>query len=238
MTLLSVVQQASVKLGLARPTQVIASTDRTWQDVMAIVAESVDAILEAHDWQALKATATATGDAATTAFSLATIAPNYQRMLKTASMWSSRYLWAMNHIVDTDQWLELVVRPYTQVTGSWTVYGGNLHILDTMASGDTAQFFYITNQIVRNAGGTYQSSFLADDDTFVLDEELLRLCLIWRFKAEHGRDYAEDMANFEDKLYKTIDRDGGSKPIVSGRFWRQWNSRGIAWPGSITPFAG
>jgi hypothetical protein len=234
MTILDVVQRSSIKLGSARPTQIYASTDRTMYDVQAIIAEAVDAILEAHDWQLLKTIATITGDATTTAFPLSTVASDYYRMLKTASFWSSRYQWAINHINDTDQWLQLLTLPYTQVTGSWSVFGGNINILDTMATGDTAKFFYISNKIVNDNTSTPKAAFTADDDTFRLDEELLRLAIIWKWKAEKGRDYTEDMANYEQKLYQTIDKDGGSKPIISGGVRRNWRDRGIAWPGTAT----
>lgn len=235
MTLLTVVQDASVKIGIARPTQIVASTDRTMYDVRALIAESVDALLNAHDWQILQGINTYTGDAVTQDFDLPA---DYARMLKTASVWSSRYKWAMNHVVDKDTWLELVTLPYTQVSGSWCIYGNQFHILDTMASAETAKFFYISNQIVESAGGSAQTGFMADDDTFLLDEELLRLCFIWKWKHEKGRDYAEDLANYEDKLYKTIDKDNGSKPIVTGRFMRSWRQRNIAWPGNVTAFPG
>jgi hypothetical protein len=234
MTILSVMQASSVKLGIARPTQIYASTDRTMYDAQAIIAEAVDAILEAHDWQILLATATATGDGTTSAFSLDTIAPNYHRMLKTASVWSSRYGWAMNHVNDTDMWLEMLTRPYIQVSGSWSIFGGSFNILETMAAADTAKFFYLKNLIVNDNASTPKAAFTADDDTFRLDEELLRLAIIWRWKAEKGRDYTEDMANYEQKLYQVIDRDKGSKPIVSGTLARSWRDRNVAWPGSAT----
>lgn len=235
MTLLSIVQNASTKIGIARPTAIVASTSRTMQAVQSIMAEAVDAILETHDWQLFKAINTYTGDGAAQSF---TLPSDYQRMLKTASVWSSRYLWAMNHVLDTDRWLELVTLPYTQVTGSWTIYGGEFHILDTMALNDTAKFFYIVNTPIASSGGNPQTAFLADTDVFRLDEELLRLCFIYRWKNSVGRDYAEDLSNYEIKLAQSIDDDGGSKPIVSGTPGRSWRGRNVAWPGNVTAFPG
>jgi hypothetical protein len=235
MTLLSVIQNAAVRIGIARPTQVFGSTDRTMYDVQAVIAGAVDAIREVHDWQVLKTLETYTGDGVSTTFDLPS---DYDRMLVTASIWSSRYNWAVNHILDTDLWLQLVTLPYTQATGSWTIYGGQFHIMDTMASTETAKFFYISNQIVRSSTGTGQNAFLADTDLFRLDEELLRLAFIWRWKQEKGRDYAEDMSNYEIKLAQAIGKDGGSKPIVTGTISRSWRDRGVTWPGTISPFPG
>lgn len=235
MTLLTIAQNASIKLGIARPSQVIASTDRTMYDFVAITAEAVSDILEAHDWQILKNINTYTGDGVSGSFSLPT---NYHRMLRDASVWSSRYLWAMEHIVDSDEWLMRITQPITQVNGTWTVFANLFYLYPTMAVADTAKFFWISNLICASSGGTPQASFMADDDVFRLDEELLRLAIIWRWKSEKGRDYAEDMSNYEIKLKQCIDRDGGSKPTLSGSRYRSWKGRNIAWPGSVLPYAG
>jgi hypothetical protein len=235
-TILSVIQNASIKIGINRPSQIYALTDRTSYDVQAIIAEAVDAIRDAHDWQILKAITTLTGDAVTTAFTLPT---DYDRMLVTANLWSSRYQWAMEHVTDSDRWIEYLTLTSQMVNGVWSIFGGNLNLLDTgasgMATGDTAKFFYIKNTIVRDAMSQPKAAFTADSDTFAIDEELLRLCFIWKWKQEKGRDYAEDLANYEQKRYKTIDKDGGSKPVITGRMRTSWKTPGVAWPGSISP---
>jgi len=231
MTLLSIIQDSSVEIGIARPTQIIADTSRTSQDAQAVIKRCVDMILESHDWQALKAINTYTGDDVTEAFDLPA---DYHRMLKDASVWTSRYKWAVNHVVDSDTWLELLTLPYTQVTGSWTIYGGQFHLMATMATAETAKFFYIQNTPVLSATSDRQTAFLADTDTFMLDEELLRRAFVYVYKQEKGRDYGQEYADYQDKLYKCIDRDGGSKPIVTGMLARRWSDRNVAWPGTVT----
>ena len=41
---------------------------------------------------------------------------------------------------------------------------------------------------------------MADGDSFVLDERLLKLGMIWQWKANKGSPYAEDMATYGDAL--------------------------------------
>lgn len=232
MTILGVVQQLATKIGIAVPSVLFAGTTRTHLELQALVNECAEEIGDVHDWNKLKAIATLTGDGSATAFDLPT---DYDRQLKTASLWSSRYKWAMNHVLDSDQWLELVTLPYTQVNGSWTVYGGQLHILDTMPLADTAKFFYIMNTRVDPAAGSNKATFTADDDSFVLSEELLRRMLEWKWKAAHGQPYDEPMADYNVKLMTEIDKDNGSKPIVSGQPRTSWRTPGVAWPGTISP---
>lgn len=234
MTILSVCQRLSTKIGIARPTVIYASTDRDMYALQEVIADAVLTIKEAHDWQLFRAIETLTGDASAVGFDLPS---DYDRMLRTASLWSSRYQWAMEHILDTDRWLELLTLPYTQTTGSWTIYGGQIQILDTMATGDTAKFFYIKNLPVVSVTSTTKAAFTADDDSFRLDEELLRLAIIYKWKQAKQQAYEEEMADFNIMLNRMIDKDGGSKPIVSGGRRSTWRDRNVAWPGSISGVA-
>jgi hypothetical protein len=229
MTILSVVQNASTKIGIARPTVLYAATTQDSYAMQAVILDAVLTILKAYDWHLLRTIETVTGDGSATGFDL----PNdYDRMLTTASLWSSRYQWAMDHIVDTDQWLELLTLPYTQVSGTWTVYGGQLHILDTMALTETAKYWYISNLVVSPSGGGTQAAFTADDDVFRLSEELLRLCIIYKWKQSKLQDYSEEMQDFNILLNRLMNEDGGSKPIIRGTRPVRAN---YAWPGTVSP---
>lgn len=229
-TVLSIVQQASIEIGIARPTALYGQTDRTSYDVQNILNKTVDMLREAHDWQRLMAICTYTGDDVTDGFDLPT---DYFKMAQTAALWSSRYLWKMEQVTDIDQWLEMIVRPYTLVNGSWIIYGNQVNIKDTMATGDTAKFFYMKNTICADSMGGGKSAFTADDDVFLIDDELLRLGFLTNWKAEKGRDYAQNMADYERKLVQVINRDAGSKPILSGRPFTRWNQSNVAWPGAV-----
>lgn len=215
MTILSVVRDVAMKVGLERPDAVYTSTGRDMLEMQSLIDEVVTDILECHDWQVLQTIKTYTGDGATEGH---TLPSDYERMLNGASIWSSRWTWAFNHITDPDDWLEYQVVPYTFVNGNWMIYGGALHILPVMASTETAKFFYISDKIVLGDDATTtKASFGGDSDTLRISEKLLYLGLVWKWKAKKGLDYAEDLENYEDHKAYLIDKDGGSKPVVSGR---------------------
>ena len=65
---------------------------------------------------------------------------------------------------------------------------------------------------------------MADGDTFVLDERLLRLGMIWQWKAQKGSPYAEDMGTYGDALnvYSGSDTPAPiitDKPVVTPGGW-------------------
>jgi hypothetical protein len=52
-----------------------------------------------------------------------------------------------------------------------------------------------------------------DADTTLLDERLIRLAIIWRFKQTKGLDYAEDMKTYEIERQKICGKDGGATAL-------------------------
>lgn len=216
MTALSVVTKTALKVGMEIPSVLFSSTDRTWVEMSSLLNECATDLADAFDWQALKRTATITGDNTSTDFPLPS---DYSRMLRTANVWSSPYLWGMEHVTDTDRWLDYLELPYRPVTGAWTIYGNQFHILPELATGQTAKFMYITNQIVSGD----KTEFSLDTDTFVLDEKLLQLCLTARWKEVKGYPSQTDLDAYQTELEFQMDKDGGSKPIFSASRPHYWN---------------
>ena len=77
-----------------------------------------------------------------------------------------------------------------------------------------------------------QTGFLTDTDTYVLSCRVLRLGMIWQWRANKGLAYAEDMGNYEDALSIAIGNDKGSNIIRVGGL-RGGSRLGIAYPGTL-----
>lgn len=210
MSILGVCQNVSLVIGLDKPSQVFASTEREHLELGRLANACAEMIRNVHDWQALKVLKTYTGDDTSETFALP---DDYDRMEAGASLWSSRWKWDFTHILSTDQWLEYQVVPYTFVNGNWIIYGGDFHVLPVMESTENVKFFYISKYAVN---GTTQELFTADTDTFDLSERLLELAMIWAWKSDKGLPSEKALADYNEKLGKEVMKDGGSKPVVSG----------------------
>lgn len=98
------------------------------------------------------------------------------------------------------------------VTGPWyqyTLRGNNFLVLPVPAPGDLIFFewctkFWCTNQ----SGSQGQTSMVADTDVAKLDEDLLVLGGIWRFKKGNGLDWQEDQEKAERMFADLTSRDG------------------------------
>jgi hypothetical protein len=217
MTVLSVVREVVRAVGLPDTTSIFSglNNNRTNQEMLALANEMAQRVAyDDREWTALKLNATLTGDGVTTAFSLPS---NYKRMLMTAHVWrSTSTMIPMRFVPDTDEWMQRRAANYTDGNGEWTIYGGQIHIYPAMGVGVTANFVYLDKNCVTLAGGGVGTEFLTDADTYRLDERVLRLGMIWQWKAQKGSPYAEDMGTYGDALTHAMGSDKPG-PIIVGR---------------------
>ena len=236
MTLLTVVREVCATVGVLLPQSVFASinSNRTMQEMVALANEMAQRIAyDTRDWTRLKKTSLMTGDGVTTAFDLPT---NYRRMLLTTNVWrSSNTMTALRFVPDTDEWLKRRAREDTHSVGEWTMMGGQLHVFPALAATETAYFAYLDKNCIGLAGGGSGEAFVADGDTFLLDERCLRLGMIWQWKAQKGAAYAEDMATYGDALTSVMGRDSPA-PVIVGRTPISANARvAYPWPAPTPP---
>ena len=240
MTALGIVQGASRKIGLARPDQLFAGTTDTLYELQEYLndAAAMVAFDCGHDWTKLKTLGTLTGDGASLEFDMPT---DYRRMLKKAALWPSATPYSpYTHYPDTDDWLGMLSQAFPPLTGAWTLIGEQIHIrvggsTSALETGSTAQFYYLTSKFAKDAAGTAKAAFSADDDTFRLDERLLKLALIYKWKQGHLQDYAEELSDYENALAERIGADKGSNVFAVGGRRATAFDVGYAYPGVLGP---
>jgi hypothetical protein len=81
---------------------------------------------------------------------------------------------------------------------------------------ETLVFLYLSKNCIILASGGFGDTFTADGDGFILDERLLKLGMIWQWKANKGSPYAEDMGTYSDALAVASGADAPA-PIIIGR---------------------
>jgi len=229
MSLLSVVKDVCAFVGVTVPTTVFGGIggNRTMQEMLALANEVTRRIsYDTREWTRLKLPCVFVGDDVTTAWPLPA---NYKRMLLTSNVWSSMQSQTpMLFIPDTDQWMQRRAAGRTDGRGEWTLLGGAMHIYPPLPVGATASFAYLAKDIIALNGGGLGDAFQNDADVFVLDERLLKLGMVWQWKAHKGSPYAEDMGSFSDALVIAMGNDQPS-PIIIGR-GGLYNVEATPWP--------
>lgn len=236
MTILSTCQDAAILLNRARPTSLFSSTDPFAAELLVAAKQVAESLVkEEHDWRDLTQLATCQGDSTTVVFPLATVAPGYERLIKGAKLHSLRFRNATFRAArDLDEWLFIKDNLLVGSPGNWVLLGGSVQIFPPMPVSDTARFYYISNQYALSAAGVPQGAFLADTDTFAMDERLLRLGIVWRWRANKRLEYAEDLKDYEIAKSAAMAKDKGNQIVVVGR-QRVSRSVGIAYPAMLGP---
>lgn len=231
MTLLTVFQQACTSgIALERPSAVYGSSTREHVELANIANEMAAMIAASHEWQTLNKIATITGDGTTEDFALPA---DFDRMLDKSQLWSTSLETPLSPISDRDDWLELDIKSFDFVINAWIIYGDQIHIKPALATGVQVKYWYQSDLWGLN-GATPISEFTADTNTFRLDERLLKLGIIWKWREMKGLPYAEDLATYERLLAKLAMRDKGSRIIRLGKAILPRDTT-VAYPQSIVP---
>lgn len=231
MTVLLACRKASQLMGLTAPLQVYGSTSRYEVELQAIANEAARAIAEEHDWRKLTMLQTMTGDGSDTAFDLP---DDYDRMPVKSEVFASNTNAPISRAPSLDEWLRINMQGFSAPNGWWIILGGQMQIYPALGTGILAKFYYQSNEIVlAEDGTTTKTAFTTDTDSFRLNEDMLALEIIWRWRAMKGLEYAEDMQNAGIAKAQQISREKGSRILSIGKP-RMIYSDALTYPGTIS----
>jgi hypothetical protein len=218
MTLLTVVKDVCAAVGVIVPTSVFSNItgNRTMQEMLSLANEMAQRITgDTREWTDLRLVNVFNGDGTSQSYPLPA---NFRRLLVSSNVWrSTSALYPMVFIPDTDRWIQRRALNRYDARGEWTIIGNQFYIQPILQVGQTVTFAYLDKNGVALASGGYGDGFLADGDSFRLDERLLKLGMIWQWKASKGTAYAEDMGTYGDALTYAMGSDGPA-PIIAGRY--------------------
>ncbi|MEH3108982.1 MAG: hypothetical protein PGN22_02625 [Agrobacterium cavarae] len=232
MTILSACQSAAVRLIGRKPNTIFSSQKKFEMQIADLVQEAAVDIAKAFDWQALMVIAQHQGDGTKTAFDFP---QGFDRMpikgnVHSATWQQSGYAPAR----DRDHWINLQTYSTAGAPGFWIVLDGQMQIYPPMGPSEVAKYYFVTNEIARDKDGVSKAQIDKDDDVFKLDERLLTLALIWRYRDLIGLDYAEAMENYERALAQVGGADKGKRILAEGRGRLPYDAV-YAFPGVIIP---
>lgn len=214
MTMLSIVQDASVSLGLTSPSAV-ASTSTQAQMLGLLNLEGKDLAARAP-WYVLRRrnTFTLSTSSSNQGAMNGTVvtASDFDYMLQDTFYNTTTSMPIEGPMMDTEEEEQTALGfsgPYQQ----WALRGGDLYIYPQPTSADATAFQYISKFWCKASGGTRKAAFTVDTDLSLLDESLLTLGLIWRWKRANGLDYAQEFALYESRVHDAIAREVGGKKL-------------------------
>jgi hypothetical protein len=207
MSLLQLIQGVcnSPGIGIPAPSAVVNSTDRAIKELLELAQQEGRELADRAAWQAITTEKTFTSVAAETQTSA--IPSDFNWMVPDTFFNRTKTRRFIGPLTP-QQWQTQKAQSVSTVTDYYRIRGNNILVIPTMAAGDTCAYEYVSLNFCESSGGTDQSAWAADTDVGLLDEKLMKLGIIWRYKKGKGLDYAEDFQTYEVKVTQAIARDG------------------------------
>lgn len=199
MTLLSAVNDAQRELSLAVTSTIIADGQETQNLLYRLAKKEASEILRRDDYDFQTLTRTQSFTASLASLQSAPGKPtNFQRAI-AETFWNTSTDRKIGGPISAKDWAIANGTPLIGSISQWAMFRyDGLHIYPAPTVADTITYEYIINTpCLAVDGSTYKTNFTADTDSYLLGDEVLTLALIWRYKRAKGRDYAEDMKDYE-----------------------------------------
>lgn len=208
MTLKTLINDAQDILSLPTSSVVVSSTDPNVRMLKTLANREGKILARAYPWQAITTEQTFTSVAAT--IQTGAVPTDYDRIINK-SMFNRTQQRRCTGPLDPEEWQSQQALTTSLLTDAFRFRGDDILITPTPEAGDTYAYEYVSKNWCQSAGGTGQDAWAADDDTAKLDEELILLGVIWRFRKARGFDYSEEFNTYEFEVAQAKMRDGGKR---------------------------
>jgi hypothetical protein len=209
MSLLTIVQAVAVKFGIPSPGAAASSTDQNIQQLVAFVNEDGQELGARNSWQILRNEATFATVGTESQGSLTTICGPDFAFIVNETFWNRSQRRPIFGPKTPAEWQQLKAQlmqgPYIQ----FIVRGNNILFLPIPPVGQNCYFEWCTKYWCTDSTGvTGRTAMTTDTDIAKLDERLLTLGAMWRFKKSKKLDWEGDFDKYEAAVEDAITRDG------------------------------
>lgn len=220
------------RVGVSAPVNAYSSTDDNIVRIIALANEEGEELANEYAWQVLTNEATHTTVATESQGSILTIAGSDFGWIKNDTFFdrsANRPIFP----VDDAQWQRMKANSITGPYSNVRIRGNNLIALPTPSAGSTWAFEWVSKNWCEDSVGTGQDAWGADSDVARLDEQLITMGVVWRFKHSQGFEYGEDFNKYQRRLQNALARDG-AKPRIrlagsGGQFISEKNIQEGSW---------
>jgi len=215
-TLLTIIQDVSDRIGLVRPSLVVGSSDPQVRSLLSLANQEGMDLMRRHAWQVLQLEKTFTTVAAETQTSA--LATDYDRFI-SGTFFNRTKARPVEGPLTPQEYADYKGRLSTWAFEMFRLRGNDILVLPAPSAGETMAYEYVSNYWVttgaHDAAGE-SSDFQNDTDEPLLDAELVRLGITWRFLRARGLDYSEPFQQYEMAVAQAIGRDGGTRRLSMG----------------------
>ena len=219
LTCLQIIQTVCKRIGILSPNAVVGSTDQQIIQLQAISEEEGQEQADRYQWQALQKEATFTTVAAQIQTTVAAITTGFDYIVND-TIWNRSLRRPVYGPKSQADWQQDKAFQINGPFNSFRIINDAINFYPNPAAGQSCYFEYMTRNWVTTSVAGISQFWTNDADTPKLDDQIIILGTIWRWKQIKGLDYAEDYVKYERRIQDAMGRDAG-KPVLnmSGATW-------------------
>lgn len=211
MSLLTIIQDAMTLAGLNPPSSVVANSDPTVRQFLAVSQEEGDELARFHAWSSLKRLAVMNGDGSATYFQLA---PDFQRFMEGDQVFINTFRQPLRRVSDDDM-ARIKQSLVTLAVPVWRLFMRAVEVYPAPAAGAVLTTEYRSRYWVASSDlTTTRDRWANDDDVPLMPERLFTLGIRWRWRKTQGLDYAEDFRSYQIERGQEVAADSPRQTIV------------------------
>jgi hypothetical protein len=209
MTLKEMLNQAMSEMGFSEFNDYFGNTQQEARQLTAIANRELNQFKK-DDWNELRKTHTITMTAATQ-YPL----PSDYRQFTPDTAWSD--IRRVDFPLSAEEWIYYEASTIdTGIRHRMRLADGQIEISNP-SSGAEILIQYISDSPVLSALAVAKNKFTADDDTLILNNDLLILGVIWRFMRVKGLDWQTEFQEYDSMYRRERGTNGGAQTINTTR---------------------
>lgn len=226
MTLLTCINNARLRQGMASVATVIGNPDPGVTQQLALLQDIGDELAERNLWDALDLETTINGDGTTTLFPLPS---GWGGMSPGLQLQSTLFPMLLMIRVSDEEIDAMRAYPVMPLQPVWHIIDGKFEFYPAPAAGEVYKYNYYSEFWVSSSGSPV-ATWTTDADVSLIDEKVLTTGLEWRYLKQKGLDYAEEFRRYEMRLARADGRQDTRREVdMSNKIVTGQNS----WPGLI-----
>lgn len=228
MSLLQICKDAADEVGIDRPASIVGNSQSDPQKLLRYAKKVGIHLMKKVAWQILRKEQTFTSILGETQTGI--LPADFDRFIPE-TFWDRSATKLISGPITAEQWQSLKANSYAG-DPKFIYRGGSVLIIPAPSAGNNYALEYVSNQWCQSALGVAQTSWIADTDTGILDEELITLGLKYVYLTDEGLPNAIAAAEFNDYFgtMMTNDQPDSGVMVAADIFGGGWHYTGV--PGS------
>lgn len=226
-TLLSICQAAADEIGLQHPSLIVGSNNAEARRLLRLATKEGRELARRGDWEILTSEQTFTSVATET--QTAMIPTDWGRFINE-TFWNRTRKLPFYGPVTAQEWQQIKSWSSSPVTHTFRTRGGDILISPVPTAGDTYAFEYVSKYWCEDTSGDGRTAWAADTDVPRLDDELLTLGLVWRFKKSAELPWEADYAVYDAAVRQALTMQKPRKTLQMGGYGESGAPRRVIVP--------